>query len=57
MEAMAGLCTAAERSLKSRIPGEGLAMAKDGLTMQLRQEGTPFFNGEPHQRQSDCAGG
>jgi hypothetical protein len=29
MEAVAGLCTAAERSLASRIPGEALAMAKD----------------------------
>jgi hypothetical protein len=29
MEAMAGPCTAAERSLESRIPGESLAMAKD----------------------------
>ena len=23
--------------------------------MHLRQEGNPSFNGEPHQRQSDCA--
>jgi hypothetical protein len=52
---MAGPGTAAERSLESRILGEGLALAKDWLTMHLRQEGNHYFNGERHQRQIDCA--
>jgi hypothetical protein len=51
---MAGPGAAAELPLESRIPGEGPAMAKDGLTMHLRQEGNPGFNGEPHQRQIHC---
>jgi hypothetical protein len=52
---MAGPGTGAERSLESRIPGEGMAMAEDGLTMHFRQEGNHSFNGERHQRQIDCA--